>query len=95
MKYGHKKNAEAESRTVLLIGRMKMRSLASGALVCVMAAAALAGCSRKLETGYTPNKLSDTPAARRAYYAQPFTPEAAAANDRETELQQRRPRPGY
>lgn len=53
------------------------------------------GCSRKLETGYTPHKLSDTPAERRAYYAPQFTPEAAAGTDREEELQGRRLRPGY
>jgi hypothetical protein len=56
---------------------------------------AASGCSRKLETGYTPQKLSDTPAERRAYYAPRFTPEAAAGTDREDELQGRRLRPGY
>jgi hypothetical protein len=38
-----------------------------------------AGCSDKLETGWEPRRLEATPAERRAYYASPFTPEAAAA----------------
>lgn len=37
------------------------------------------GCSDKLDTGYEPRRLGATPIARRGYYASPFTPEAAAA----------------
>jgi hypothetical protein len=38
----------------------------------------VAGCdSGALETGYYPHKLGDSPSARQAYYAAPFSPEAA------------------
>ena len=61
-------------------------------LGCVAAVALAAGCSTKLETGYEPRKLSDSTAERRAYYADPFTPEArAAAEERKTEFNARRP----
>jgi hypothetical protein len=53
------------------------------ALLTGLAAAGLGsvvvGCSEKLETGWEPRRLDATPAERRAYYASPFTPEAAAA----------------
>jgi uncharacterized lipoprotein YmbA len=56
----------------------------------------LAGCSSKLETGYQPQLIGASAAQRRAYYATPFTPEATAPKtDKETELNNRRPRPGY
>ncbi|MGA2497966.1 MAG: hypothetical protein ABSH20_09505 [Tepidisphaeraceae bacterium] len=41
--------------------------------------AALAGCSDKTETGYTPRKLGDSLTVQRGYYAQPFSPEERAA----------------
>ena len=56
----------------------------------------LAGCSSKLETGYQPQLIGASAAQRRAYYATPFTPEATVPKtDKETELNNRRPRPGY
>lgn len=55
------------------------------------------GCGEsKLETGYQPRPLIDSPLLQRGYYASPFTPEAAARQmAREEELQARRPTPGY
>jgi hypothetical protein len=55
--------------------------------IVIALAAAIAGCSSKLETGYTPVKLGDLSVAqRRGLYAQEFTPEAqAAAADRKTD----------
>lgn len=41
------------------------------------------GCSDKLETGWEPRRLDASPAERRAYYASPFTPEAAAAQQQQ------------
>ena len=59
-----------------------------------LAALALLGCSSTLETGYKPRLLGDSDVKRRAYYASPFTPEAKAAEqEREQELESRRPRP--
>lgn len=53
---------------------------------------AAGGCDNKLVTGYQPRRLGDSPAARRAYYAGKFTPEAAAAEqERGEELRTRRP----
>ncbi|MFN4241685.1 MAG: hypothetical protein ACK4PI_00450 [Tepidisphaerales bacterium] len=57
--------------------------------------AASSGCSNRLETGYEPVRLTATPAQRRAFYAPPFSPEARSVPDREEEIRQRRPRPGY
>ena len=37
------------------------------------------GCSNALETGYVPRALGASSTERRGYYASPFTPEAAAA----------------
>ena len=52
----------------------------------------VAGCSAKLETGYEPHKLGVSENVRRGYYATPFTPEAnAASQDRESEIEARRP----
>lgn len=50
-------------------------------LVLWLAVAALAagGCQSTLEDGYKPRALNASTAQRRAYYASPFTPEAAAA----------------
>src|SRR5215207_11035296 len=60
----------------------------------VTAAATVGGCSDNLVTGYQPRKLGDSPAARRAYYAGKFTPEARAAEaERAEELKSRRPTP--
>jgi hypothetical protein len=62
-----------------------------GAL-CVAGAA---GCDTGLVTNYQPRRLGDSPAARRAYYAGKFTPEAKAAEDeRAQELRSRRPSGG-
>ncbi|HTL28500.1 MAG TPA: hypothetical protein VL282_04745 [Tepidisphaeraceae bacterium] len=56
----------------------------------------ISGCSSKLETGYQPQLLGASAAQRRAYYATPYTPEATAPKtDKETELNMRRPKPGY
>jgi len=64
--------------------------LAAGLLVM------LVGCSSTLEDGYKPTPLGASDAVRRSYYASPFTPEAKVnANDREQELDSRRPHPGY
>ena len=53
---------------------------------------ALTGCDTGLVTGYEPRRLGDSPAARRAYYAGKFTPEARAAEqERAEELRNRRP----
>ena len=54
----------------------------------------LTGCDTGLVTGYQPRRLGDSPAARRAYYAGKFTPEARAADqERAEELRARRPSP--
>ena len=57
----------------------------------------LFGCKSELETGYKPRPIgSASSVERRSYYASPFTPEARAAQqEREQELDARRPRPGY
>ena len=38
------------------------------------------GCSTQLEDGYKPQSLNSNSQVRRAYYASPFTDEAAAAH---------------
>ena len=64
---------------------------ASLALVCLLTLSS-AGCDSGLVTGYQPRRLGDSPAARRAYYAGKFTPEARAAEDeRAQEMRSRRP----
>jgi hypothetical protein len=57
----------------------------------------MVGCtSDKLETGYKPRALKDSPAMRRSYYALPFTAEAKAPQmEKEQEFEARRPKPGY
>ena len=45
---------------------------------CIVLIAA-GGCSMQLETGYKYRPLNASPTQRRAYYAGPYTPEAAAA----------------
>ena len=63
---------------------------------CLLLLLAAAGCSSTLETGYKPTSLGASASLRRSYYASPFTPEAQAANqDRDSEIDARRPRPGY
>jgi hypothetical protein len=58
--------------------------------------AAAAGCSSQLETGYKPTSLGASSSLRRSYYASPFTPEAQVSNeDRDSEIEARRPHPGY
>jgi hypothetical protein len=54
------------------------------------------GCgSGKLETGYAYTPLGDSPNKRRSYYADPFTPEARAAQqERQADFDARRPVPG-
>jgi hypothetical protein len=75
---------------------MRSGSLIAGMALSVVVFGALAGCSNELETGYKPRSLNSSDAARRGYYASPFTPEAKAAQlEREQELEARRPKPGY
>jgi hypothetical protein len=62
-------------------------------VVSIAAAAAAGGCSLQLETGYKYRPLGASPTERRAYYASPFTPEAAAA-EQERASQNRTHRPG-
>ncbi|HET6250686.1 MAG TPA: hypothetical protein VFE47_23560 [Tepidisphaeraceae bacterium] len=38
----------------------------------------IVGCGTTMEDGYKPHPLGATPEARKAYYASPFTDEAAA-----------------
>jgi hypothetical protein len=56
----------------------------------------LLGCGeKKLETGYAYTPLGDSPTKRRSYYADPFSPESRAAQqERQSDLQDRRPVPG-
>ena len=62
-------------------------------MLAVMAVSA-GGCNSGLVTGYQPRRLGDSPAARRAYYAGKFTPEARAAEqERAEELRSRAPTP--
>ena len=69
------------------------RPIVSG-IIAVLAVSA-GGCNSGLVTGYQPRRLGDSPAARRAYYAGKFTPEARAAEqERAEELKARRPTPG-
>ncbi len=56
---------------------------------------AAAGCSDELETGYKPQKLGVTDEERRAYYAPPFSPEAAAAEEGKTNQSKIRRPSGY
>jgi hypothetical protein len=49
--------------------------------LCGWAGLLLLGCEPQLETGYKPHPLNATDADRRAYYAQPFTPEAHPPKD--------------
>ena len=61
-------------------------------LMVVVGLLVLTGCEGKLVTGYQPRRLGDSPAARRAYYAGRFTPEAQAAEmERAEEVRSRAP----
>ena len=56
----------------------------------------LIGCTEKLETGYKPRALKDNAIMRRSYYASPFSPEShVPKQDKDAEIESRRPRPGY
>jgi len=48
-------------------------------LMLGLLAICIAGCSSKLETGYEPHKLGDSLVVKRGYYAEPYSPEAQAA----------------
>ena len=56
-------------------------TLLSGLTIAMIGS--VVGCSDKLETGWEPRRLDASPAERRAYYASPFTPEAAAAQQQQ------------
>jgi hypothetical protein len=53
----------------------------------------LSGCSGKLESGYEPRKLDLSVAQRKALYAEPYSPQAAEAqqDDSEDEAHARTP----
>jgi hypothetical protein len=66
------------------------------AMLCMLAGTLIGCSSTELETGYRPTRLGDSPSMRRSYYASPFSAAASAPKqDREQELQSRRPTPGY
>ena len=70
-------------RRWMLLGVMTVTAVTAGAGM---------GCNDGLVTGYQPRKLGDSPAARRAYYAGKYTPEARAAEqERAEEIRSRRP----
>lgn len=49
-------------------------------LICCVLLPCLPGCGQdKLETGYVYTPLGDSTSKRRGYYADPFSPEARAA----------------
>ena len=58
---------------------------AARGVIVAAAAFTLPGCSNALETGYVPRTLGATSAERRGYYASPFTPEATAAAQTQTD----------
>lgn len=62
------------------------RTAATAVLPLLMGAAA-GGCTNALETGYVPRTLGTTATERRGYYASPFTPEAAAAAQAQSQNQ--------
>src|SRR5688572_32924755 len=71
-----------------------MRKRSVGPVLVTLLLAATAGCESGLVSGYQPRRLGDSPAARRAYYAGKFTPEAQAAErERAEELRDRAPTP--
>ncbi len=58
---------------------MKRNNRTFFSLAGAIALGAACGCQSNLEDGYKPRALNASTAQRRAYYASPFTPEAAAA----------------
>ena len=67
------------------------RRIVSGVLALLVAFSPGAS-STGLVTGCQPRRLGDSPAARRAYYADKYSPEARAAGQEKTEeLRTRRP----
>ena len=69
---------------------MRMKFL--GLMLALMATA---GCASKLETGYVPRPLGAATPLRRGYYAQPFTPQAAAAQQYQDSFEDHKARPAY
>lgn len=66
-------------------GRNRFAGRSAGRIVLSLSVLTLAGCSSSLETGYVPRPLGATATERRGYYASPFTPEAAAAAQTQTD----------
>ena len=61
-------------------------------VLTVWSVATAGGCQSGLVTGYEPRRLGDSPAARRAYYAGKYTPQARAGDqEKAEELRTRRP----
>jgi hypothetical protein len=70
---------------------MRSRRITLGILL-VVAGVAGTGCDTGLVTGYQPRRLGDSPAARRAYYAGKYTPQARAGEqEKADEIRSRRP----
>jgi hypothetical protein len=72
-----------------------MRSMKG--LLLVAGIIVLSGCgSERLETGYVPQKLGDSDAVRRSYYAAPFTRESRVPKlDGGTDRMETRPQRSY
>src|SRR3954470_18753027 len=71
---------------------MRTRRITLGILLAGLAAGSSVGCDTGLVTDYQPRRLGDSPAARRAYYAGKYTPQAhAAGQEKAEELHGRRP----
>jgi hypothetical protein len=61
----------------------------------ILAAGLSVGCgSNQLETGYAYTPLGSSPAVRRGFYADPFSPEAREAQQEQTVIEGRRAVPG-
>jgi hypothetical protein len=65
---------------------MRLLEVAMGRFLVVLLVGMCAACGSRLETGYKPRKLSASEAERRAYYADPFSPEARALDSRGREM---------
>lgn len=63
------------------IGTATMGRRTGIAIAMLTLALAAAGCGMQLETGYAYRPLNSTDAQRKAYYASPFTPEKAGADN--------------
>jgi hypothetical protein len=74
-----------------------MKRTLLGIALLVFSALGGLGCSETLETGYAPRKLGASTEARRGFYAQPFSIEAAKAKQYEQDFGSPggRPKPGY